>query len=120
MGVSCDWFPSQLESKSPTFYLFTFFPGNTLLHIFGNWLFEAAVWEGQDQEGFPLRRKSHSSTTVISSAADISRLKDGSLSSLHQSQQRVSPLSSTFYLKILYRMHFYYHFALFFFFLLLF
>ena len=65
--------------------------GNTLLHIFGNWLFEAAVWEGQDQEGFPQRRRSHSSTTVISSTADITRLKEtGHLSASQQSmQQRV-------------------------------
>lgn len=62
------------------------YSGNTLLHIFGNWLFEAAVWEGQDQEGFPLRRKSHSSTTVISSAADVTKLKDGNQTN---TQQRV-------------------------------
>ncbi len=74
--------------------LFILLLGNTLLHIFGNWLFEAAVWEGQDQEGFPLRRKSHSSTTVISSAADITRLKDGShLSASHSIKQRVKKLT---------------------------
>ena len=50
--------------------------GNTLLHVFGGWLFEAAVWTGQDSEGFPSRSKVHSSTTVISSAADLTRLQE--------------------------------------------
>ena len=56
--------------------------GNTLLHIFGAWLFEAAIWTGQDSEGFPSRGWSHGSTTIISSAADLTRIQEPSTTSL--------------------------------------
>lgn len=56
------------------------YTGNTLLHIFGNWLFEAALWKGQDSEGFVVRQSSKGSTSVMSSAADLTRIQDTSSS----------------------------------------
>ena len=51
-------------------------PGNTLLHLFGSWLFEAAVWTGQDSEGFSSVKGVHGSTTVMSSVADLTSPPD--------------------------------------------
>lgn len=69
---------------------------NTLLHIFGDWLFEASVWVGQDQEGFLSKTGPHGSTKVISSAGDLSRIQDNlstGSSILTPSQQKVCPFS---------------------------
>ena len=44
--------------------------------MFGDWLFEAAIWTGQDSEGFPSRSGQHSSTTIISSTADLTRINE--------------------------------------------
>lgn len=67
---------------------------NTLLHIFGDWLFEASVWVGQDQEGFLPKTGPHGSTKVISSGGDLSRIQDNlptASSILTPSQQKVCP-----------------------------